>query len=79
MCLPVHRRENLDPFLEAATKLGGHAVVLGDIVKEGWQAQRDFLLMATAVGDAQETCRRNLCERASVTGRLRMYGMSCRC
>lgn len=42
-------RENLDPFLEATKQLGGEAVVLGDLVKEAWMAQRDFLYMASGV------------------------------
>lgn len=42
--------ENLDPFLAAADALGGQAAELGAVVAEAWRAQRDFLLMAAAVG-----------------------------
>jgi hypothetical protein len=29
--------------------MGGHAVTLGEIVKEGWAVQRDLIYMGTAV------------------------------
>jgi len=38
----------LDPFVAACTKLGGDAEKAGNNIKEAWQAQRAFLLMATA-------------------------------
>ncbi len=44
----------LDPFVAAATALGGPAAELGAVVKEGWTAQRDFLAMATCVKAPKE-------------------------
>lgn len=38
----------LDPFVAACSKLGGDAEKAGNNIKEAWQAQRAFLLMATA-------------------------------
>ena len=38
----------LDPFVSACNKLGGDAVVAGDLIKEAWTEMRIFLLRATA-------------------------------
>jgi adenylyl cyclase-associated protein len=37
----------LDPFVNAAKALGGDAATVGDLIQNAWQAQRDFLLMAS--------------------------------
>lgn len=39
--------ENLVPFLAACNAIGGDAVACGAIIKEGWDAQRTFLVMAS--------------------------------
>lgn len=39
---------NLDPFVAAASKLGGDAKVVGDIIKQAWVEMRKVILTATA-------------------------------
>eukprot|EP00617_Octactis_speculum_P015450 CAMPEP_0185766316 /NCGR_PEP_ID=MMETSP1174-20130828/35936_1 /TAXON_ID=35687 /ORGANISM="Dictyocha speculum, Strain CCMP1381" /LENGTH=471 /DNA_ID=CAMNT_0028449909 /DNA_START=39 /DNA_END=1454 /DNA_ORIENTATION=+ len=40
-------KANLEPFLAACAAIGGDAVACGDLVKEGWDAQRAYLVMAS--------------------------------
>ena len=57
----AYLQQALDPFVASAQALGGQAVDLAALVQEAWGAQRDFLVMATAVkqpsADAQIVAR----------------------
>eukprot|EP01038_Epipyxis_sp_PR26KG_P008418 gene8418-11385_t len=41
-----HVAEKLEPFFQAAQKLGGEAAKVGQVVKEGWAEMRSVLLIA---------------------------------
>ena len=45
----------LDPFVAACTKLGGDAVIAGELVKDAWSEMRIFLLRATACKEPAQT------------------------
>lgn len=51
----MDRRENVDPFIAACGELGDVTANLGAILKEAFDAQRSFLLMATQVWPSLET------------------------
>lgn len=56
----------LDPFVAACTKLGGDAEKAGNNIKEAWQAQRAFLLMATACKEPAQSSLPSLLKDLSV-------------
>lgn len=45
----------LDPFMAACNKLGGDALAAGNNIKEAWNEQRAFLVMATQCKEPPQT------------------------
>jgi adenylyl cyclase-associated protein len=47
--------DNLDPFVAVCDKLGGDCAKLGALVKDAWNEQRSFLIMASACKEPPAT------------------------